>query len=809
MSEAKSNKFFYNAEDFVPFSCHYDNETILTKNGELLKTFMIDGIGLNPIPPQLSQLRQRVRNTLQKNLNLSDVACWIHTSRRRENLDDELPYPNIVSEYIHDIWVKKNYWHDKFCNKLYITLVFSAQSIGSFDFKEILRNINFNKLSASHDQYLQNAKAKLDFIQNNILEDLKDFYPKKLGIIYKDEEAYCEILSFFFGALRGIESSVKVAEISAAKLLGDFDYSVGLDKMEVLSDSKRKYLGILSIKEYQNISEQYLEPIIQLPVEFIISEVFYFIDAKDAHKNVAIQIKTAELSKDKDLLRFKQLDHFIASGSEENMPYCSHQISFMLLNDNLDKLDHDICTVSNQLGRVGLLHVKEDVAIEYGYWSQIPGNFKFLKRLKPIPLSHVGAFATLHNTACGFNDIGWGRYITLLRTKQGTPYFFNFHALNKNARLMIAGMQDSGKSTISNFVISEALKFKPKVLKLVYDNFSYVFAHLNGMKWINGPISIDFFKINSIRDNRVIIKAFFTQMAGLDSSDVAEDALIALNNLVDFFFSMELEQRSYMKINQFDFSSPGAAKIKKAMQDYLEGGQYYKYFIDDDKWNNELTEMSVIDFSSFSDKNFKKEHYPSEDRFLPEYYAKLKCFAVCREILTSATLIKFRDTAGETEKCIINHKDMNISVTMAFGKEYYDEYFKIFASSNIAIISEVDLIEHDDRFLTESWNSIRDSQDIKIFMSAELFSDGWRKKLALSDQEFKILRSILVASRLFFVTEKDYGPNLLELSIGGFKAILNILSSEQEIIEKYQKFAEEADSLSREKFISFYKSLEL
>jgi len=42
----KLDKGLYNAlsEDFVPIACHYDKNTLLTKNGELLQIFQINGI---------------------------------------------------------------------------------------------------------------------------------------------------------------------------------------------------------------------------------------------------------------------------------------------------------------------------------------------------------------------------------------------------------------------------------------------------------------------------------------------------------------------------------------------------------------------------------------------------------------------------------------------------------------------------------------------------------------------------------------------------------------------------------------------
>lgn len=45
-SARKADKDLYNdaSEDFIPIACHYDENTLLTKNGELIQIIQINGI---------------------------------------------------------------------------------------------------------------------------------------------------------------------------------------------------------------------------------------------------------------------------------------------------------------------------------------------------------------------------------------------------------------------------------------------------------------------------------------------------------------------------------------------------------------------------------------------------------------------------------------------------------------------------------------------------------------------------------------------------------------------------------------------
>ncbi len=120
--KGKLNKNIYNdsSENFIPIACHYDENTLLTKNGELLQIFQIDGLTSKKISKKLFNLREDVRNAISNGIEGGKLAFWIHTIRHKINLDDTTPYNNLLSANIHAIWQKKNCWQDKFVNSLYI-----------------------------------------------------------------------------------------------------------------------------------------------------------------------------------------------------------------------------------------------------------------------------------------------------------------------------------------------------------------------------------------------------------------------------------------------------------------------------------------------------------------------------------------------------------------------------------------------------------------------------------------------------------------------------------------------------------------
>ena len=73
----------------------------------------------------------------------------------------------------------------------------------------------------------------------------------------------------------------------------------------------------------------------------------------------------------------------------------------------------------------------EDIFLEHCFWSQLPGNFSFLRRQKIINTGRIAGFASLHSFPSGsISGNHWGSAICALKTVLNTPFFFNFFAPN-------------------------------------------------------------------------------------------------------------------------------------------------------------------------------------------------------------------------------------------------------------------------------------------------------------------------------------------------------------------------------------------
>ena len=111
-------------QDFIPYVCHYDPDTILTKNGELLQVIRITGFGSASMNVDIVSLRDSVREAISSNISDAGVALWFHTIRRKKNIVPEGKFDDFFSDKLNEAWVAENRWNYQYVNELYITVIF-------------------------------------------------------------------------------------------------------------------------------------------------------------------------------------------------------------------------------------------------------------------------------------------------------------------------------------------------------------------------------------------------------------------------------------------------------------------------------------------------------------------------------------------------------------------------------------------------------------------------------------------------------------------------------------------------------------
>ena len=796
----KASEGLYNAssENFIPIACHYDHYTMLTKNGQLVQTFQINGINSEKISKKLFNLREIVRQAIRENVHNDKVVFWVHTRRGKGILEYKTPYSNLLAANIQDIGRKKNYWHDKFVNCLYVTVVYGAPELKLKNYNSLINSLSPDIITNFETSYFAKAANTLGATVDKLVLALAEYGAVKLGIRIEDTGCFSDPMFLYrrIMQLNEEECLLPITDISVA--LSSHQYAVGNDMIEVINGEEKKFAALLSIKEYQEVSSEALDKFLQIPVEMIATEVFYFVDKSEVLPLFTDQNYIADISGDTEIKALNGLDKIVTNTDEHNK-FCHQQISFMVIGDDAKQLNNQVEQASETLAKIGIVHVREDINLEKTFWAQLPANFAFLTRMSPTILDNTAALASLHNFPTGNQYNPWGRAVTLLRTEKGTPYFMNFHDLAGNNNFCILGIEKSGRTSLLNFLLSEADKYKPTIVHIVDDLDSSLYIKARGGRWFQRDVGlINPLYLEDTPENRAFCFDFFQIIAKHHFDPLAQGELDLLKSFSEKVFDMPIDKRKLSQIIETLGDGVSDGILKKRLKDYVKNGLYYQLFETDEQLEINPGDVVAINVGMFDDDDYRLKNYPKEKKLVEEYEYSLNSMRSVKAAIVYS-MQNLLAKIGEGPK-IFAIDNMASIINMRCYSSLISGFAQNMKINNGVFISTVNIHVLEDLYqegVTADWLSLIGTN---LLLPPEVKIANLEKIINLTPAEVKKLEALNLSSRMFLI-KQDGSTIASELSIGGVPGLVRFLSSGLSEIEIYKKVIDQYSATKLEDWV--------
>lgn len=782
MFQKKYDKLSVNdsSKEFIPAACHFDTNTLITKNGELLQTIQINGINSEDVSDNLFNLRQVVRDSISGAIVNHKYAFWIHTIRRKANLDDTKEYNSFFSDNLHNIWKNKNYWDDKFVNTLYITIIHDAPELSLKNYNSLVNSLSPKVITNFEERFFDNALQEITKTADIILEGLSGFGAKKIGIRCENNNCYSDLMFLYRRIMQLNEDQCKVPTSDISSALAMHKYTVGNDMIEVVGESGKKFAAIMSIKEYQEVSSEALDRFLQIPVEMVATEVFYFVNHQEVTKRFKDQEYILGVSKADDLRKYKGLNKVFSNKNESDnkSAFCHQQISCMVIGDDLENLEKQVIQASEALSRIGIVHVREDINLEKTFWAQLPANFRFLSRMHPTIIENTCALASLHNFPTGNKYSPWGRAITLLRTEKGTPYFMNFHDKTKKGATCIFGDYESGKTTLMNFLLSESDKFAPTTLYVTNKHDSQVYINAREGTWSDDTKNI----INPLlceetKENLAYLIEFFKILSKHYFDPLSEKELVVIEDLCKKIFKIPVKDRKISVVIDKLGKSKEETSLKTRLADFTKKGKYYDIFNTEENYILNPGELFAINLSFLDEDEFIKKNLPKEKKLMEKFEYNLNSF---RALKTSV--------AFAVSNILFNSKDESKKILAIDNLTHliYIPHYQFLIPQIIATLDKKNCITcfaaGNDQLVKMQKEGVKHnwikSINTSFILPSHISAEGLDTIFDLNRAEMKKLVTLTVASRMFLIKQDDHVITS-EFSTGGMKPIIKMLCSNE------------------------------
>jgi type IV secretion system protein VirB4 len=532
-------------EDFIPYVCHYDPHTIITKDGELLQTIRITGFGTDSVATDILSLRDTLRDSIVAHVKDTEFAFWFHTFRRKKNVVPKGEFPDFFSQKINESWDKENEWSERYVNELYITIITEGLDTSIGNMNALLRSFSYTTTKNLHQKHLANAHKKLSKVVTSILVDIEEYGAKLLGIADFEGVLYSEPMRFFGKIINLYEERYPLWINDIAADLASHKFAFGDRGLEVFGYNNKNFAAMLSLKEYQEASVEALDRILQLPFEFIISQSFDFNCNKKDLEHYQYQDYLLKVSGDEECRYLSGIANFIDGDTGSPTDYGKLQTTIMIISKNKEDLEKDVKFAMEKFSSLGLVVIREDVFSEHCFWSQLPGNFRYLRRQKVINSYRVGGFAALHNFPSGtMAGNHWGSAVTVLKTVLDTPYFFNFHEKDMG-HTFIFGPKKSGKTVLTNFLLAQSRKFNAKIFYFDLNKSAKPFIKALGGSYYSSIFDAqnpEFFQLNPLSlekndTNKAFLSEWFQSLVMFAKDRPPKEQIDFIPQIIDKIFA--------------------------------------------------------------------------------------------------------------------------------------------------------------------------------------------------------------------------------------------------------------------------------
>lgn len=767
--------------DFIPYSCHYSPHSLLTKNGELLQVIKITGFAFETIGSVKVGLRETIRKAIGNSVKSNKLALWLHTVRRKTDLDPGGTYDNNFASFLNQSWREKHNLSNQYMNELYITIIHQGKMANYTNIKDFIISLNNKRLQKSHKAYLEKAEDLLNKTTAGMLEILENFGARKLTMQKRKNQYYSEPLEFLSKIinLSSVETPAPISDI--AYYLGTHKVAFGNNALEVIGKTGKHFANILTIKEYHEISDKAIDKILQLEQGFVITQSINFV-----HKTVALepfkyQSYILETSGDEHLADASGIQEITNKETTTITTYGHQQLTIMPVAPTLESLNTNTKALINTFSKFGMLVVQEDVRMEQCFWSQLPANFEYLCRQKYINTERVGGFASLHNFPAGKKENNkWGPAVTVFHTKAGTPYFFNFHYEN-NGHTMIIGPHGAGKTVLMNFLISEARKFKAKLFFLDQERASKVFIKAIGGDY--GIISMTHpneaplnpLSLENTPQNVQFLQKWLKQLLSINNYTLHKKEMLVIDKLCQALLTTEASKRSFALITQY-FNKIGASNLVKQLTHWQGKGKYGGVF-DNTK-------------GLFSEKQYMYGFGMSQVIQNPETIAPVLSFIFHQIELSldgSPTII----VLDEAWKLIDND---TFAPTLG-------EWLDRMRDNNAIVIFATESVE--DASSSRITSNILNHVATQIYLPNPHATDAYQEIFGLNKKEFKLLTSMKTKKRQFLF--KHHNDSIIaELNLSGMNE-LSVLSGSDQTVEIMDQLIKEHGEKPDEWLPAFYQ----
>ncbi len=530
--------------DHLPYARHVDDHTIETHDGLLMQVVHLRGLLFETADTEELNYRKRLRDATLQAIGSARFAVYHHIVRRRVDPELAADQPDAFSQRLDTAWTDRLGGKRLYVNELFLTLV-RRPLPGRLGVLDRVRDL-FGKSGGGSAPGTAYEARQLAAARDTLMAALGSYGPRLLGVYDSPQGPCSEPLEFLSTLLNGERRPVLLPHEDLGQYLPYRRISFGQEAVElgVAGPVPRSFAGIVSIKDYAGqTAPGMFDEVLRLPFELTVSQSFAFVERQQAVSRMNLAMRRMRSAEDEAVSLRAELGTAKDEVSAGRAGFGEHHMTIAIRAETLAQVDEGVAEVQAALADLGIVAVREEIALEPAFWAQFPANFKYIGRRGLVSTANFAGLASIHNFPVG-RAAGnpWGEAVSLLETTAAGPYYFNFHQ-GDLGNFTVIGPSGSGKTVVLNFLLAQARKFRPRIIFFDKDRGAELFIRAIGGRYDllrpGVPSGLNPLQIDDTPVNRQFLIDWLATLAG--GADIEETE--AIRDAVDANFEQPVADR--------------------------------------------------------------------------------------------------------------------------------------------------------------------------------------------------------------------------------------------------------------------------
>ena len=461
---------------FVPFSSLLGSHDVITRGGDYLRVWRLEGVPFECADDPLIAERHEAKCSLLRNLAGGQFAVWEHRLHRA--IDDRMSLPpepgfarDLATAYDHAIRSER-----LMSNELYLTLVYRPNA------SRLSRALQSTERSRAAIAQAQDEALRVMAQTTALVERvLRGFGPRLLGTRTDKARLYSEVAEFLGFLVNGRWRPVPLTSGPLYRILPTARLFFGGDKLELRHGDERRYAALVDLREYADAVEPgILNALLYEQSEFIETQSFSILPRRDAMRALELQRDQLIASDDVVASQIAEMDVALNELGDGQFSMGEYHYSLVVFGDDVADAGRRAAGAIGAVGESSSLQMAPvDLVADAAWFAQMPGNWQWRPREAKLSSRAFAALASQHNFASGKRDGNpWGEALVLLRTPSGQPFYLNLHRSPEGedsadkklpGNTLIIGSTGVGKTTLEMFLLTLTRKWQPAPRLVLFD----------------------------------------------------------------------------------------------------------------------------------------------------------------------------------------------------------------------------------------------------------------------------------------------------------------------------------------------------